>query len=122
MTAPVVVTSQTVGLDDAETVIIADTYNLVMAGHCYLDSAQVHAGGTHILMIKGATGTAEHVTQQDTRELDRLRRIERAARELMHALDRGEAGRFEPGRNPLAAALRQALEVGARPISPEGGS
>jgi len=56
------VTAQTVGEDDAETVIITDTYNLVVAGRCYLASAQVHANGTHVLTIKGATGEAEHLS------------------------------------------------------------
>ena len=58
MTEPIKITAQTVGRDDAESIVITDTYNLVVAGNCYLASAQVHDNGTHVLVIKGSTGTA----------------------------------------------------------------
>jgi len=44
---PVRVTAQSVGENDAETVVITNTYNLVVAGRCYLAGAQVFRNGTH---------------------------------------------------------------------------
>jgi len=47
------VTCLDLSTNDVESELIRDDYMLITDGSCYLASAQTHANGTHVLVVKG---------------------------------------------------------------------
>lgn len=50
------VTAQALDGGEPETRVIADDYNLVTDGECFVDHIQVYANGTHVITIKNVGG------------------------------------------------------------------
>jgi hypothetical protein len=108
---PIRVIAQSVGKNDAETVIITDTYNLVVAGRCYLAGAQVFRNGTHVLTIKSANGTSRTETPTMTGQ-EALAAIERGdldgARRELARLDDDQVAQLDDNLVDLARLVREA--------------